>query len=115
MTARSAVPSPPSPLATNYQKIKKLGRFNRVGHRITGTRHGQSNERGRKWGGPGWEFAHVAIDDHSRVARIDIFPGERKKSAIAFLKATVAFYRALGVKVDRVLVNTRFAAFDKST
>ena len=85
--------------------IKKLGRFNRVGHRITGDRHRQSNERGRLQGGPGWEFAHVAIDDHSRVARIDIFPDERKKSAIAFLKATVAFYRALGVKVDRVMTD----------
>ena len=85
--------------------IKKLGRFNRVGHRITGIRHGQSNERGRTTGGPGWEFAHVAIDDHSRVARIDIFPDERKKSAIAFLKATVAYYRALGVTVDRVMTD----------
>ncbi len=43
--------------------IKKLGRFNRVGHRITGDRTGQSNSRG-----VGWEYVHVAIDDHSRVA-----------------------------------------------
>ena len=50
--------------------IKKLGRFNAIGHRITGDRRGQSNARGRGEG-PGWEFAHVAIDDHSpsRLAR----------------------------------------------
>jgi transposase-like protein len=43
--------------------IKKLGRFNKVGHRITGDRTGQSNSRG-----VGWEFVHVCIDDNSRVA-----------------------------------------------
>ena len=43
--------------------IKKLGRFDRVGHRITGDRHGQSNSRGI-----GWEFVHVCIDDASRIA-----------------------------------------------
>ena len=43
--------------------IKKLGRFEQVGHRITGDRKGQSNSRG-----VGWEYLHLAIDDHSRVA-----------------------------------------------
>lgn len=80
--------------------IKKLGKFSRTGHRITGDRHGQSNGRG-----VGWEFAHVAVDDHSRVARIDIFPDERKASAVAFLKATVAYFRSLGVTVDRVMTD----------
>jgi Homeodomain-like domain len=47
----------------NHIDIKKLGRFNRVGHRITGDRTGQSNSRG-----VGWEYLHVAIDDHSRIA-----------------------------------------------
>ena len=41
--------------------IKKLGRFNRTGHRITGDR--QKNSRGI-----GWEFVHVCIDDASRIA-----------------------------------------------
>src|SRR6476469_70228 len=49
--------------------IKKLGRFNAIGHRITGDRRSQSNNRG-----VGWEFAHIAIDDHSRVATAAIFP-----------------------------------------
>ena len=80
--------------------IKKLGKFSRTGHRITGDRHGQSSTRGI-----GWEFAHVAVDDHSRVARIDIFPDEKKKSAVAFLTATVAYYRHLGVTVDRVMTD----------
>jgi hypothetical protein len=44
--------------------IKKLGRFDRIGHRITGDRTGQSNSRGI-----GWEFVHVCIDDASRIPR----------------------------------------------
>jgi transposase len=51
--------------------IKKLGRFDRIGHRITGDRTGQSNSRGI-----GWEFVHVAIDDASRVAFCQIMPDE---------------------------------------
>ncbi|KRQ95149.1 hypothetical protein CQ10_33350 [Bradyrhizobium valentinum] len=38
-----------------------LGRFERVGHRVTGDRTGPN-----KSGGAGWEFVHVCIDDHSR-------------------------------------------------
>src|SRR5258706_14302636 len=49
--------------------IKKLGRFNSVGHRITGRRTGHCSSQAA-----GWEYAHVAIDDHSRIARADILP-----------------------------------------
>lgn len=80
--------------------IKKLGRFERVGHRITGDRTGQSNSRG-----VGWEFVHVAIDDASRVAFSQILPDERKESATAFLKAAVAYYASLGVTVTRVMTD----------
>src|SRR6185312_16127531 len=62
--------------------IKKLGRFDRVGHRITGDRRGQSNSRG-----VGWEFVHVCIDDASRIAFTQIMPDEKAASATAFLKA----------------------------
>ena len=84
--------------------IKKLGRFNAIGHRITGDRRGQSNARGRG-DGPGWEFVHVAIDDHSRVATAAIFPDEKKKSAVTFLAPAVAYYKSLGVTVDRVMTD----------
>jgi transposase InsO family protein len=78
--------------------IKKLGRFDRIGHRITGDR--QSNSRGA-----GWEFVHVCIDDASRLAFSQILPDEKKGSAVAFLKAAVAYYASLGVKVARVMTD----------
>ncbi len=80
--------------------IKKLGKFTRTGHRITGDRRGQSNSRGI-----GWEYVHVCIDDASRIAYAEIKKDERKGSAVAFLKATVAYYAKLGVTVERVMTD----------
>jgi len=80
--------------------IKKLGKFNRVGHRITGDRTGQSNTRG-----VGWEFVHVCIDDASRVAFSQVMKNEKKGCAVAFLKAAVAYYASLGVRVERVMTD----------
>ena len=80
--------------------IKKLGRFDKIGHRITGDRTGQSNSRG-----VGWEFVHVCIDDASRIAFSQILPDEKAISAIAFLKAAMAYYASLGVTVRRVMTD----------
>ena len=80
--------------------IKKLGRFDKVGHRITGNRKGQSNSRGI-----GWEFVHVCIDDASRVAFTRILSDEKRHSAVAFLKAAIAYYASLGVTVERVMTD----------
>ena len=83
--------------------IKKLGRFNRVGHRITGDRRGQSNSRG-----VGWEYVHICIDDASRIAYAEIKKNERKASAVAFLKAAVTYYAKLGVSIERVMTDNGF-------
>ena len=84
--------------------IKKLGRFEQIGHRITGDRRGQSNRRARGEG-LGWEFVHVCIDDASRVAFSQILPDEKAASAVPFLKAAVAYYASLGVTVTRVMTD----------
>jgi transposase InsO family protein len=79
--------------------IKKLGRFGQPGHRVTGDRTlGKSR-------GAGWEFVHVCIDDASRIACSQVMPDEKKESAIAALKAAVAYYASLGVKVSRVMTD----------
>ncbi len=80
--------------------IKKLGRFNRIGHRITKDRTGQSNSRGI-----GWEFVHVCIDDHSRLGFADIMPDEKKQSAVAFLDAALAWYKRFNITVERVMTD----------
>jgi len=94
--------------------IKKLGRFERVGHRVTGDRAERSNVNGRSKG-IGWEFVHVCIDDASRIAFSQILPDEKKESAVAFLHAAIACYNMLGIIVTRVMTDNgscyRSAAF----
>ena len=77
---------------------KKLGRIVRPGHRVTGDRRDSVD-------GAGWEFAHVAIDDHSRVSFVQMHADERKSSAVSFLLAAVAHYEALGVKIKRLITD----------
>lgn len=78
--------------------IKKLGRFERVGHRITGRRVGKSR-------GAGWEYVHVAIDDCSRIAHSKIQDSETADAAVDHLLAAVRYYRSLGVTIRRVLTD----------
>ena len=88
--------------------IKKLGRFEKPGHRITGDRTRQSNARGLRDGktwGQGWEFVHVCIDDASRISFSQILANEKAVSAVAFLKASLAYYATLGVTVTRVMTD----------
>ncbi|MGH6908849.1 MAG: IS481 family transposase [Phenylobacterium sp.] len=80
--------------------VKKLGRFDKPGHRVTGDRTGQSNHRG-----VGWEYVHVCIDDASRIACSQVMPDEKKESAVAALKAAVTYYNSLGVTVSRVMTD----------
>ncbi len=92
--------------------IKKLGRFSQVGHRIT-----DDPQKGKSRGA-GWEFVHVCIDDASRIAFSQILPDEKQESAIAFLKAAVAYYASLGVAIARVMTDNgscyRSKAFAKA-
>ena len=85
--------------------IKRLGRFERPGHRVTGNRTGQSTPRSGKRKGYGWEYVHVCIDDHSRVAHSVILPDEKAESAIKHLKAAVGFYTKMGITVRRVMTD----------
>lgn len=75
--------------------VKKLGRILKVGHRITGDRRDHSRA-------VGWDYLHVAIDDASRVAYAQILPDEDANCCVAFLRAAVAYYAGLGVRIKGV-------------
>ena len=78
--------------------IKRLGRFRRPGHRVTGNRRQDSP-------GAGWEYVHVAIDDHSRIAFATIHPDETARSACRALLKAVRYYASLGIRFQRVLTD----------
>ena len=76
--------------------IKKLGRFWTVGKRI----HGDRLARNRH---AGWQYLHLAIDDHSRLAYAELLPSESPADCVAFLRRAVAWYGEHGITVERVL------------
>lgn len=77
---------------------KKLARFERPGHRVTGDPSQYSHK-------PGYHALHVAIDDRSRVGFSLILPDEKVISAITFTLAALRYYRALGVKVTGIMTD----------
>src|SRR5689334_2548853 len=77
---------------------KKLGRIERMSHRVTGNRRDTVE-------GAGWEFLFVAVDDHSRISFTDLYADERRASAIQFLENTVAYFQSLGMRIRAVLTD----------
>ena len=80
--------------------VKKLGRIDRPGHRVTGSRH---DRRGQ--GKKGWEYVHIAIDDYSRLAYAEVLTDEKATTAAGFLRRAVRFYQRHGISVERVLTD----------
>lgn len=78
--------------------IKRLGGIRGVGHRISGDRRHRAR-------GVGYDVTYVAIDDHSRVAFAEVWPAERADCAAGFLEHALAYYRSLGVRIERVLTD----------
>ena len=102
---RLAQLSPPPPVL-RYERahpgelihfdIKKLARIKRTGHRITGDRQ-RDHVRGA-----GWEYLHIAIDDHSRLAFAQLLPDATAASALTFLHAALAFFHRHGIQAQRL-------------
>lgn len=86
----------PRPGDLLHVDIKPLGRFHQVGHRI----HGDPR---RASPGAGWEYVHVAVDDHSRVAYVEVLAAQDGPACAAFLTRAVAWYDAQGIRCQRVL------------
>jgi len=78
--------------------VKKLGRIIRPGHRMTGSRSDRRDQ-----GKIGWEFVHVAIDDATRLAYVEVLSDEKAVSAIAFFRRAVKFFASYGIAVERVM------------
>jgi transposase InsO family protein len=77
---------------------KRLGRIGRVGHRIHG-------DRTRRVRGVGWETVHVAIDDATRVAYVEVLPDERTPTVVGFLERARSWYAVRGVTVTGLMTD----------
>src|SRR3954462_11926384 len=86
--------------------VKKLGRIARPGHAVLGGQPARAAKGyHRQQHSLGWEFVHVAIDDCTRLAYVEVLDDEKPATAIAFLRRAVAFYRRHGITVERLLTD----------
>jgi transposase InsO family protein len=82
--------------------IKRLGRIKGVGHRI----HGNRRRRAR---GVGYEYLHVAIDDATRLAYVEVLAAQDGPACAAFLRRAVRWYGRTGIRIRRLLTDNGFA------
>ncbi len=97
----------PTPSPVRYERtrlgdlvhldVKPLGRILRVGHRIDPQRRASL--------GAGWEYVHVAVDDYSRAAYVEVLPDQPGASTAAFLRRTGGWFARRGVRVRQVLTD----------
>lgn len=93
--------------------VKKLGRIERgAGHRITGRHRYPSRHSPRRIdaeGAPrettGWEYVHVAIDDATRLAYVEVLENEKAITAIGFLRRAVAHFANYGITVEQLITD----------
>lgn len=79
--------------------VKKLGRFTKPGHRVTGRGPGTRTH------GAGWEAIHVCVDDTTRLAYVEVLPDEKAVTSIGFLERAVAWFAQRGVTIERVMTD----------
>jgi transposase InsO family protein len=88
--------------------VKKLARFRKIGHRITGNR-----QQGRS-AGVGYDRVHVAIDDATRLAYVEVLADEQQATAIGFLCRAVAWFNSQGVECRQVMSDNGPAYLSRS-
>jgi transposase InsO family protein len=90
--------------------VKKLGRIEggagwRVRNRKKHYNRTFTDRDGHVRSTVGWEYVHVAVDDATRLAYVEVLADEKAKSAIAFLGRAIRFFRRYGIRVERVLTD----------
>ena len=91
--------------------VKKLGRIQGgAGKRVRGSgrRHYTptlTDRDGKRRATVGWEYVHIAIDDHSRLAYAEVLADEKAATAVGFLRRALAFFARHGIRVERLLTD----------
>jgi transposase InsO family protein len=92
--------------------VKKLGRIHQgAGHRFTG-KPGQRRAAGSRIDAHGhrrnlvgWEYVHIAIDDATRLAYVEVLPDEKATTAVGFLRRAIRHYASYGITTERLITD----------
>jgi transposase len=99
----------PCPGDLLHMDTSRYARFLRPGHRVTGDR----SQRARRWSRPetrvGYDFAHAIVDDHSRLAYVELHNDEKAATVTGFLERALVFYAAHGITVKRLMTDNGFS------
>jgi transposase len=99
----------PCPGDLLHMDTSRYARFLRPGHRVTGDR----SQRSRNWTHPqtrvGYDFAHAIVDDHSRLAYVELHDNEQAATVTAFVERALAFFAEHGITVRRLMTDNGFA------
>jgi transposase InsO family protein len=98
----------PCPGDLLHMDVSRYARFARPGHRVTGDR----SQRSRNWMRPetrvGYDYAHAIVDDHSRLAFVELHDDDKAATVTAFLERALAFFAAQGITARRLLTDNAF-------
>jgi transposase InsO family protein len=86
--------------------VKTYPRFDTPGHAVTGDRSRPGRQKRKHLG---QDYAHAAVDDHSRLAFSELYPDERSGSVLTFVERALAFYRSHGIGVRRILTDNAWS------
>jgi transposase InsO family protein len=90
--------------------VKKLGRIQEgAGKRVTGVKRNPRRRRrdldGHDRGVTGWEYVHVAIDDATRLAYVEVLGDEKAVTAVAFLRRAITHFANYGMPVQQLITD----------
>lgn len=98
----------PCPGDLLHMDVSRYARFERPGHAVTSDR----SQRGRRWMSPetrvGYDFAHALVDDHSRLAYVELHADEKAATVTAFVERGLAFFAAHGIGAKRLMTDNAF-------
>jgi transposase InsO family protein len=99
----------PCPGDLLHMDTSRYARFERPGHAVTGDR----SQRSRKWMDPGtrvgYDFCHAIVDDHSRLAYVELHPDEKAATVTAFVERALEFFDSHGITAQRLMTDNAFA------
>jgi transposase InsO family protein len=99
----------PCPGDLLHVDVSRYARFERPGHALTGDRSPRWRKSTHSQRLVGYDFAHAAVDDHSRLAYVELHRDERAATVTGFVERALAFYEGHGVSARRLMTDNAFA------
>ncbi len=96
----------PCPGDLLHMDTSRYARFLRPGHRVTRDRHRTAQE---KRDAVGYDYAHAVVDDHSRLAYVELHDDEQAATVTAFVVRALAFFEGHGITTKRLMTDNAFS------